>query len=196
MSDVPNANLLRPTYPVETKRLRLRPLTSADTDALLVYRSRPDVCRFVPFEPMTRAVIETRMATMWANTDLTDEDQNLTLGVELAETGALVGDVILFWHSRVHGAGEIGYMMDPAYGGQGYATEAARALLGLGFDELGLHRIVARIDERNEASARVARRLGLRLEARLVSNEWFKGEWTTELDFAMLAEEWPAHQAD
>jgi RimJ/RimL family protein N-acetyltransferase len=57
-----------------------------------------------------------------------------------------------------------------------------------------LHRIVARLDERNEASARVARRLGMRQEARLVDTEMFKGEWSTELDFAMLAAEWPAHR--
>ena len=60
---------------------------------------------------------------------------------------------------------------------------------------MGLHRIVARLDERNEASARVARRLGMRQEARLIHNELFKGEWSTELDFAMLANEWPAHRA-
>lgn len=56
--------------------------------------------------------------------------------------------------------------------------------------ELGLHRIVARIDERNEPSVKLARRLGMRQEARLVHNEFFKGEWSTEVDFAMLAEEW------
>ena len=55
-----------------------------------------------------------------------------------------------------------------------------------------LHRIIARIDERNEPSVRMVRRLGMRLEARLVENEWFKGVWTTELDFAMLAAEWQA----
>jgi RimJ/RimL family protein N-acetyltransferase len=49
---------------------------------------------------------------------------------------------------------------------------------------------VARLDERNDASARLARRLGMRQEARLVHNEFFKGEWSTELDFAMLADEW------
>jgi RimJ/RimL family protein N-acetyltransferase len=80
----------------------------------------------------------------------------------------------------------------PGAGGQGYATEAARAVLRLGFDGLGLHRITARIDERNEPSARLARRLGMRQEARLVHNELFKGEWSTELDFAMLAGEWAA----
>ena len=53
-----------------------------------------------------------------------------------------------------------------------------------------LTRIVARIDERNEPSVKLARRLGMRQEARLVHNEFFKGEWSTEVDFAMLAEEW------
>lgn len=185
---------LRPVYPVRTSRLLLRPLTPGDVDALLAYRSRPDVCRYVPFEPMDRQVISERLARVWATTELTDEGQSLTLGVEITATGDLVGDVILFWHSREHRGGEIGYVVNPDFAGRGYATEAAHAVLRLGFDDLGLHRIVARIDERNEPSARLARRLGMRQEARLVHNELFKGEWSTELDFAMLADEWPAHR--
>jgi RimJ/RimL family protein N-acetyltransferase len=186
---------LRPVYPVRTGRLLLRPLTVGDVDALLAYRSRPDVCRYVPFEPMTSEVINERLASQWANTELTDEGQVLTLGVEVIQTGELIGDVVLFWHSREHGGGEIGYVLHPDFGGQGYATEAAHALLCLGFDELGLHRIIARLDERNESSAKVVRRLGMRQEARLVHNEFFKGEWSTELDFAMLADEWPAYRS-
>jgi RimJ/RimL family protein N-acetyltransferase len=185
---------LRPQYPVRTERLLLRPLTADDADALLAYRGRPDVCRYVPFEPMTLEVINERIASQWARTELTDEGQALTLGVEVAETGDLVGDVVLFWHSRPSARGELGYVFNPDFGGRGYATEAANAILGLGFDGLGLHRIVARIDERNESSARVARRLRMREEARLVHNEFFKGEWSTEVDFAMLADEWPAYR--
>ena len=183
---------LRPQYPVRTERLLLRPLAAGDTDALLAYRSRPDVCRYVPFEPMTERDITERLAGPWAVTELTGEGQALTLGVEVKETGELIGDVILFWHSRAHAGGELGYVFAPGAGGQGYATEAARAVLQLGFDGLGLHRIIARLDERNGPSARLAERLGMRLEARLVHNEVFKGEWSTELDFAMLAEEWAA----
>ena len=103
--------------------------------------------------------------------------------------------MVLFWHNREHGGGEIGYVLSPDFGGHGYATEAVYALLRLGFDELGLHRIVARVDERNEDSAKLARRLGMRQEARLVHNELFKGEWSTELDFAMLADEWPTYRS-
>jgi RimJ/RimL family protein N-acetyltransferase len=184
--------LLRPRYPIRTGRLLLRPLTAADADALLTYRSRADVCRYVPFDPMTRQDITERIATQWARMELTDEGQALTLGVEVRQTGELVGDVVLFWRSRPNAGGELGYAFHPDAGGRGYATEAAGAVLRLGFDGLGLHRIIARIDERNEPSARLARRLGMRQEARLVHNELFKGEWSTEVDFAILADEWNA----
>jgi RimJ/RimL family protein N-acetyltransferase len=186
---------LRPEYPVRTERLTLRPLGPADAGALLAYRGRSDVCRYLPFEPMTPADIAARLAGQWARTELTEAGQSLTLGAEVAATGELAGDVVLFWHSAEHAAGEIGYVFEPALAGQGYATEAARAVLALGFEGLGLHRIIARLDGRNEASARLARRLGMRQEARLISNELFKGEWSTELVFAMLAEEWLAAQA-
>jgi RimJ/RimL family protein N-acetyltransferase len=184
---------MQPTYPVHGERLLLRPLTSDDTDALLAYRSREDVCRYVPFEPMTREDIAGRLAGQWSRTELTDEGQSITLGAQVKDTGELAGDCILMWHSREHAGGEIGYVFNPALGGKGYATEAVIMMLRLGFEELGLHRIVARLDERNESSARLARRVGMRQEARLVENEFFKGEWSNELDFAMLAAEWHNH---
>ncbi len=86
----------------------------------------------------------------------------------------------------------LGYVFDPDHHGNGYATEAAAALLRVGFEGLGLHRIIARIDARNSASAAVLRRIGMRQEAHLLENEWFKGEWTDELDFAVLEDEWRA----
>jgi RimJ/RimL family protein N-acetyltransferase len=181
---------LRPTYPVRTERLLLRPLTTDDADALVAYRSREDVCRYVPFEPMSRDDVIERIAGQWARTELTDEGQALTLGAQLSETNELAGDVILFWRSRTHAGGELGYVFNPTLAGRGYATEAANAMLRLGFEELGLHRITARIDERNDSSVHLAQRLGMRQEACLVRNEFFKGEWTTELDFAILADEW------
>ena len=183
---------LRPMYPIRSDRLLLRPLTSHDIDALLAYRGREDVCRYVPFEPMTREGITERLTGQWARTELTGEGQSLTLGAEVSQTGELAGDIVLFWHSEEHAGGEIGYVFNPSLGGRGYATEAVTMMLRLGFEELGMHRIIARIDERNDPSVRLARRVGLRQEARLVENEFFKGVWSTELDFAMLAAEWHA----
>jgi RimJ/RimL family protein N-acetyltransferase len=181
---------LKPNYPVLTKRLALRPLSMADADALLSYRSLPDVCRYVPFEPMTAKVVAEKIETTWARRTIDDEGQHLNLGVELRDTGELVGDVMLAWHSREHGRGEIGYVFHPDHGGRGYATEAMHAILHLGFDDLGLHRVIARIDARNDASGRVCERLAMRAEAHLIQNEWFKGEWTDEVDYGLLNEEW------
>lgn len=179
---------LRPTYPVLTKRLALRPFLPEDTDAMFRYRSREDVCRYLPFPPQTREQITARFAD--SPTELIDEGQHLSLAVLERDTGGLVGDVVLMWHSREHRGGEIGYVLHPDYSGNGYATEAGAALLRLGFDELGLQRIVGRLDARNTASARVLERLGMRREAHFVRNEFIKGEWTDELVYAVLASEW------
>ena len=143
------------TYPICTARLALRPLTSDDADDLVAYRSRADVCRWVPFSPMDHTEVVTRIVGVWANHQLTDEGQSLTLGVEMTEGVArptVIGDVVLFWHSREHASGEVGYVLNPQYGGNGYASEAVRAMLDIAFGRLHLHRITARIDARNEAS--------------------------------------------
>jgi RimJ/RimL family protein N-acetyltransferase len=55
---------------------------------------------------------------------------------------------------------------------------------------MGWHRLIGRTEARNTGSARVLEKLGMRLEAHLVENEWVKGEWQSELDYALLASEW------
>jgi hypothetical protein len=76
---------LSPTYPVRGERLLLRPLAIGDAGTLLAYRSRDDVCRYVPFEPMSLDDIIERIAGQWARTELTDEGQSLTLGAQVGE---------------------------------------------------------------------------------------------------------------
>jgi RimJ/RimL family protein N-acetyltransferase len=183
---------LRPTYPVRTPRLLLRPIGIDDVPALLSYRSLGEVARYVPFEPMGPEEVADFAARQSARTAVEQAGDHLYLGVELAAAGELVGDVMLGWISDVHRCAEIGWVLSPAHQGHGYATEAARAILALAFDGLHAHRVVARVDARNDASVRVARRLGMRQEARLVENEWFKGGWSDELDFALLEHEWQA----
>jgi RimJ/RimL family protein N-acetyltransferase len=186
---------LRPSYPISTSRLRLRPLDLEDTEDLLAYRGRADVCRYLPFEPMDRRVLEARLAGDLGRREITAEGQALTLGAELAASGRLVGDVTLFFHSAKHAAGEIGYAFHPEVAGQGYATEACAAVLNLAFDRfdgLALHRVVARMDARNVASARLAARLGMREEAHHRSSEMFKGEWADVVIYALLDHEWTA----
>jgi RimJ/RimL family protein N-acetyltransferase len=175
---------------LEAARLRLRPLTAADTDVLLSYRGDPEVCRYLPFPPMDEAEIARRLETQWFRTVLAADDEHVTLGAELRETGELIGDVTLFLRSREHGNGEIGWVFSPAVARRGFATEAASTLLDWACGPVGLRRVIARLDEANDASARLCERLGMRLEARLVENEVFKGELSTELDYAILRREW------
>jgi RimJ/RimL family protein N-acetyltransferase len=189
--------VLAPAYPIVTERLHLRPLDpSTDVAAVHAYQSREDVCRYIPYSPRTREEVAERLTDPERNTStMAKEGDVIWLGVVVRETDQLVGDVILFWRSAEHQSGEIGYVLHPDQHGNGYVTEACGALLDLAFDDLKLHRVIARIDERNVASANVLRRLGMRQEAVLVENEWFKGEWTTEVDFAILASEWQPRSA-
>jgi len=187
---------LRPAYPISTLRLRLRPLGLEDTEELRAYRGRADVCRYLPFEPMDDQVLAARLAGNLGRREITAEGQALTLGAELVASGRLVGDVTLFFHSAEHAGGEIGYAFHPDVAGQGYATEACSALLALAFDKvdgLGLHRVVARMDGRNSASARLASRLGMRQEAHHRSCEMFKGEWADLVVYALLDHDWYSH---
>lgn len=183
---------LAPSYPIETERLLLRPVDPVDDVAAVhAYQSLPEVCRYVPFEPRTRAEVAERLATPEkVRSTLAEAGETLYLVVVRRDTGELIGDVILHWQSAEHRCGEVGYVLHPDHAGQGYATEAARAVLGLGFDELGLHRVIARTDQDNAASAAVLGKLGMRQEAVLVENEWFKERWSTEVDFAILDREW------
>jgi RimJ/RimL family protein N-acetyltransferase len=141
---------------------------------------------------MDAAAVRERLRGMWARQVLEAAGEALFLAVELTATGELIGDVLLMWRSAEDRGGEIGYVLNPAYAGHGYATEAAHRLMHLAFDDLGLHRVTARVDADNQSSARLAARLGMRQEAHLVQNEWFKGRWSDELDFAILEDEWRA----
>jgi RimJ/RimL family protein N-acetyltransferase len=170
----------------------LRPYTMDDLDAVHDMQSRPEVTRYLLFDVRDRDEALTALRERVASGQPGHEggDPLLALAVVLPPAGPVIGEVVLFAHSREHRQGELGYIFHPDHGGRGYATEAARAMLGIGFDSYGLHRIVGRLDARNTASARVLERLGMHREAHFVQNELIKGEWTDEFVYAMLEDEW------
>lgn len=186
---------LRPDFPVTTERLRLRPPGLADVADMLAYRSRPDVTRFLPFGPMDEATLTARVRTDYARSVLDGEGQSMTLVAERRSDRRVIGDVILMFRSAEHRGGELGYVFDPVVAGQGYAFEASSALLAMAFEQLGLHRVIARLDGRNDASARLAARLGMRKEAEFRQNELWDGEWADEWVYALLESEWPTSAA-
>ena len=180
---------LKPTaqWPLATERLRLRPHNADDAEWLHELYSRPDVARYLLDEPWTAEVTHDKLTERLAKTDIDGETGALALVIE--HDGVPIGDVALWLTDHEHRQGEIGWVLDPAHGGQGFASEAVRAVLALGFDHYRLHRITAQMDARNSASAALARRVGLRLEAHHVQDWFSKGEWTDTLIFARLASE-------
>lgn len=184
---------LSPAYPVSTERLVLRPLDEADVDALLDYHESAEVHRYLPMAAMDEQTVRRRILEgPWARSTLEEPGQAAVLGVEMADRGELVGDVMLLWVSAADRSGEVGYVFNPRHAGHGYATEAVRAVLALAFDDLALHRVVARIDPRNEPSLRLARRLGMREEGRFVEVTRNNDEWADLVMFAILEDEWRA----
>jgi RimJ/RimL family protein N-acetyltransferase len=190
-----------PVYPLLTERLLLRPMglgvdIERDIDAVHAYQSLPEVCRYVPYPPRTRDEVAERLTDPErTRSSFTEPGQVIDLAIVRQADERVIGDLVVFWTSAEHRSGEVGYALHPDFHGRGYASEAATAGLAIAFDVLGLHRVVGRIDARNTASAAVLRRIGMRHEATLVDNEWFKDQWSTEQVFAMLDHEWQARQA-
>jgi RimJ/RimL family protein N-acetyltransferase len=178
------------TDPLETERLLLRPYGTADFDALYAMRSSPEVARYLYWDPQTEDEVRKTLAKKVASLSIRSEGDVLALAAEHRSTGELVADVILHLVSREHGLGEIGYIVHPDHAGRGYATEAARPLLAVAFEALGLHRVIGRVEPRNVGSARVLEKLGMRQEAHFVENEFVKDEWQSELVYAILDREW------
>jgi RimJ/RimL family protein N-acetyltransferase len=181
-----------PALPVLTSRLELRAFRTEDLEPLLAFHGDPEAVRFVPYAPRNRPTMATVLDGKVLSTSLSDVGDKLELAVTLRSEQTLIGDLLLALRSVEHETLEVGYIFSPAWTGRGYATEAVRALLDLAFAELGARRVIARVDARNTASLALLDRLGLRREAHLVENEWFKGELSDEIDYGLLAREWPA----
>lgn len=179
--------------PLVTERLVLRRMSPADVDDVFAYQSRDDVCRYLPFEPRSREQVADKLSQFAAADTLDQDGSYLQLAVQLRageRPGRVIGDSYFTVASREHGRGEIGWTVHPDFVGRGYALEAATAVLDLAFGTLGLHRVFAELDTRNDASVALCRRLGMRREAHLVEDWWFKGEWADTGVHAVLQQEW------
>lgn len=182
--------MFMPDYPILTERLRLRPFTRGDVDDVFAYRSRDDVCAFLFDLPMSRQECAEAVQSRVGQVAFTAEGDKIVLAVERNGEPGVIGEVSLIWRSEDNRQGELGYIFHPDFHGQGYATEAGRALIRFGFETAHLHRIFARCDARNLSSAKVMGRLAMRQEAHFRGHALVKGNWDEELIYAVLEDEW------
>ncbi|WP_441406348.1 GNAT family N-acetyltransferase [Arthrobacter sp. YAF17] len=178
--------------PLRTQRLVLRRFEAGDLDAFYAYHSLPETARFLPGEAKSYTK-SMESVGKYANFVFEKEGDWICLAIEAAESPGLLGEVVLKWLPG-RGQAEIGWSLAPEARGKGIAAEAAGALLKLGFEELGFHRIDAKLDALNTASATLCERLGMRLESTQVDKWHYKGQWATEVVYAILADEWKSRQ--
>ena len=171
---------------VRTERLLLRPPRPEDLDAIHAWAGEPENTKYMSWGPNTpsdtAAYIRDCM-TDWASA----QPKRHEFVLERIGDGAVIGSCCVATEGPL---GELGWILHPGYRHMGYATEAGRGLLRYGFGILGLHRIRARCDTRNDPSWRVMERIGMRREAEFRSARFTRGEWHDGYEYAILGEEW------
>jgi RimJ/RimL family protein N-acetyltransferase len=177
-------------WPVRTQRLTLRPARQDDAAAVLAYRRLPEVSRWLASAPAARDWPEYFAGRL-----------SKTLVIE--RTGAVIGDLMVTVEDGWAQAevadrardceAELGWVLDPAHAGQGFATEAVREAIRICFTDLGLRRVTANCFAANEPSWRLMERLGMRREISAVKDSLHRDlGWLDGYGYALLAEEWRA----
>lgn len=166
-----------------------------DVDALHAIFGDAETARFLPFEPRDREDCADQIAMY---IDEADKDPRTVyrLAVTLTADGedaAPVANAVLGTEGQR--AAFVGYALRKDVWGLGYATEITRLLCDFGFDTLGLHRLSARLDPENLASARVLRKLGFQLEGRFRHDLFLRETWYDTLQYSLLEDEWRARRA-
>jgi RimJ/RimL family protein N-acetyltransferase len=185
--------LLDLAWPRRTERLLLRPLTLDDADAVLAYRSDPDVARWLGRPAHTR---EELLASHFTEADLEH-----ALAVEL--DGRVVGDMMVVvedaWAQRDvreqarRSQAYLAWVLSPTHHGRGLMTEALEEVLRLCFDDLGVRRAKAECFALNEPSWRLMERVGMRRETHAVQDSLHRDlGWIDGYGYAILADEWRA----
>lgn len=164
---------------IETMRCVLRKFRPDDFDAVHAFGSDAEVTRYMDWGPndetATRAFLE-RVSN--------DDSRGLEFAVVARDADRLIGSCGI--HVAGEGRAEIGYCLAKESWGRGLGTEVASALVQFGFEQLGLHRIQARCDPMNKASARVLEKVGMKFEGHLRECVRIRGAWRDRRLFAIL----------
>lgn len=178
-----------PDITIETVRLILREFREEDWKEIHLYSADEDVIRFMPWGPNTEEDTRNFVGRALREKGKVPRKE-YHLVVTEKSTGRLIGavEITLGGHDDLQGM--IGYCYSKRAWGQGYATEAAGALIKFGFEKLDLHRICAYCDVFNIASQRVLEKNGMRREGCFRKNSFIRGEWRDNYQYAILREEW------
>lgn len=181
---------MAPDLPIDTERLTLRSFTPSDLDDLALFYGLPEAQRYLEYPSRSRDDIKSALDIMCQQKRLTRPGDMLCLAIARQADKRLVGKVSLLWTDATAAQAELRFLFDPAMRRQNYPPEALGKMLDLGFEAFGFHRIFVRCSAKSQASVRLLKELGFRLEAHYREHALFQGEWDEELHFAILDREW------
>ena len=183
--------MTEPWLPIHTPRLILREFREIDHDDVHAYGSDADVARFMDWGPNTPQDTRDALAIAFdAQAAVPRADFGVAV-VPLA-TGRVMGSIALHLRDRANRTAELGFCLHRDLWGQGLITEAALAILDVGFRHLDLHRVFATCDVRNTGSYRVMEKVGMRREGCMRRDRQIKGAWRDTYLYALLAADYPA----
>jgi RimJ/RimL family protein N-acetyltransferase len=174
-----------------TARLVLRRFRREDLDTFIAYRSDPEVARYQSWEAPYRSSHARQFLRELQATHPDTPGEWFQFAVAQRRTDRLIGDCAALVRADDPRQAEVGFTLAPEHQGHGHATEAVWRLLHYLLIERGKHRVSATCDDRNTRSAAVLERVGMRREGHLLESTWSKGEWTSDLLYAVLRREWP-----
>lgn len=166
----------------------VRRFRADDAAVVASYRSDPEIARYQSWRTPVSLQAASALVDAFAAAD-PDAPGWCQYAIELRSTHTLIGDIGVNLHDNLMQA-EIGFSLATAHQGNGYATEALHRMLEHLFADRRLHRISAECDARNLRSARLLQRLGFHQEGFRRAHTWIKGEWTDDVLFGLLIEDW------
>jgi RimJ/RimL family protein N-acetyltransferase len=182
------ARVSLPTPTLHTDRLRLRPFNDSDADALFALHSSAHVLRYWDSPPWSERTRAERFIATCAR--MAEEGSGARVALDRASDQAFIGWCSLTRWNPDYRSASMGYCLDDAAWGHGYATEAGRALLQWAFDTLDLNRVQAETDTRNTASARVLEKLGFVREGMLREDCIVNGDVSDSWVYGLLRRQW------
>ena len=173
---------------LETERLVLRKMTLDDAKAVFAYASDPEVTHYVIWE--MHRTIEDSTAFLELALGKYESGGEPDWGIVYKGGRCFVGTCGLVNWEVDHTRAEIGYVLHKDYWGRGLMPEAVRAMIGFGFEKMGLNRIEARCIAKNTASARVMEKAGMTYEGTLREREFVKGAYRDMKLYSVLRSEY------
>lgn len=173
---------------IETERLLLRRLNNNDAAEVFSLRGNPETMKYIP-RPLAKSKADA-LAHIAMIEEKIVSNTGINWGITIKGEPKIIGIIGHYKISPENHRAEMGYMSAPEFNGKGYMSEAIKAVVAYGFEQMNLHSIEAIIDPENIASERVLQKNGFVKEAHILENELWEGKFWDTVIYSLLRKNW------